>query len=207
MIPTPATEGLRARGLRGRLAFNCDLDLPPACCTVLTGPSGSGKSLLLRMLADLDPCAGEVFLGARSRVSVAGHAWRRWVGYVPAEAGWWDDNVAAHFAGCADAARTLMPAVGLAPQLLEAPVAQLSTGERQRMALLRAVVRQPRFLLLDEPTSALDADTVARVEAMLHRLKADGTGLLVVSHDAAQAARLADRRLYLTPGGLSELGP
>jgi ABC-type Mn2+/Zn2+ transport system ATPase subunit len=109
--------------------------------------------------------------------------------------------VAAHFDPPA-AARELLPAVGLRPELLDAPVAQLSTGERQRMALLRAITRQPRFLLLDEPTSALDADSVALVEALLQRLKSEGMGLLVVSHDPAQAQRLADRHLKLTPTGL-----
>jgi len=200
--PSPPPNGsLHARQLRGRLPGTFDLDLRAGECVVLTGPSGSGKSLLLRMLADLDPNTGEVHIGDQPRDSLPAAAWRRQVGYVPAEAGWWADTVAGHFDAPA-AVRALLPAVGLRPDLLDAAVAQLSTGERQRMALLRAVTRQPRFLLLDEPTSALDAASVALVEALLRRLQSEGMGLLVVSHDPAQAARLADRRLRLTPTGL-----
>ncbi|XAH21444.1 ABC transporter ATP-binding protein [Xylophilus sp. GW821-FHT01B05] len=197
----PATGTLHARQLRGRLPGSFDLDLHPGKCTVLTGPSGSGKSLLLRMLADLDPNTGDVRIGNQTRDSMPAAVWRRQVGYVPADAGWWADMVGAHF-DPPSAARELLPTVGLRPELLDAPVAQLSTGERQRMALLRAITRQPRFLLLDEPTSALDADSVALVEALLQRLRSEGMGLLVVSHDPAQAQRLADRHLKLTPTGL-----
>jgi ABC-type multidrug transport system ATPase subunit len=85
----------------------------------------------------------------------------------------------------------LLPAVCLAPALLDAPVARLSSGERQRLALLRAVLQRPRFLLLDEPTAALDPHSRDQVEALLQRLKGEGMGLLLVSHDPAQAARLA----------------
>jgi len=86
-------------------------------------------------------------------------------------------------------------------------VAQLSTGERQRLALLRAVVQRPRFLLLDEPTAALDAASREGVEQLLQALKAEGLGLLVVSHDAGQARRLADVHLQLDEHGLGEVQP
>jgi ABC-type iron transport system FetAB ATPase subunit len=194
---------LQAHQLRGAVNGPFDLVLGAGQCTVLTGPSGVGKSLLLRMLADLDPCQGEVSLDGRARGGMSGPAWRRLVTYVAAEPGWWADLVRDHFAGLA-AARALLPAFGLAERLLDQPVAQLSTGERQRMALVRAIARGPRFLLLDEPTSALDADTTLQVEAALARLKQQGLGLLVVTHHEAQAQRLQDRRLLLTRDGLRE---
>ncbi|SDI73523.1 ABC transporter ATP-binding protein [Pseudomonas panipatensis] len=195
---------LRVRQLRGALSGPFDLDLQPARCTVLSGPSGIGKSLLLRMLADLDPNQGEVSLAGVSRESMPASAWRRLVTYVAAESGWWADGVAEHFADV-EAARALLPAVSLAPALLDAPVARLSSGERQRLALLRAVLQRPRFLLLDEPTAALDPHSRDQVEALLQRLKGEGMGLLLVSHDPAQAARLGDCQLRMSADGLREV--
>ncbi|MBD9677701.1 ATP-binding cassette domain-containing protein [Pseudomonas sp. PDM18] len=195
---------LQARELRGAHSGPFDLDLPPGCCTVLSGPSGIGKSLLLRMLADLDPNQGRVSLAGISRESVPASSWRRLVTYLAAESGWWEDDVAAHFTDL-DAARPLLPQVNLDPALLHAQVLQLSTGERQRLALLRAVVQNPRFLLLDEPTAALDPASRDGVEQLLKRLQAQGTGLLLVSHDPEQARRLADARLQLDSQGLREV--
>ncbi|MDF3932456.1 ABC transporter ATP-binding protein [Pseudomonas citronellolis] len=195
---------LSARGLRGALSGPFDLDLDAGRCCVLSGPSGVGKSLLLRLLADLDPGVGRVSLAGVDRASLPASAWRRLVTYVAAESGWWEDDVAAHFADL-DAARPLLPLVNLDPALLQAQVAQLSTGERQRLALLRAVVQSPRFLLLDEPTAALDPASRERVEQLLHQLKTAGVGLLVVSHDPEQGRRLGDTRLRLDADGLREV--
>lgn len=197
---------LRARGLRGALSGPFDLDLEPGRCVVLSGPSGIGKSLLLRLLVDLDPGEGDVSLGKVRRDSLPASVWRRWVTYVAAESGWWEEGVAEHFADLA-AVRPLLPQVGLDPDLLGAQVAQLSTGERQRMALLRAIVQRPHFLLLDEPTAALDPASREQVEQLLLRLKGEGIGLLVVTHDAGQAQRLGDRRLHLDEQGLHEEQP
>ncbi|MDH0289058.1 ATP-binding cassette domain-containing protein [Pseudomonas sp. GD04087] len=207
MSPSPFPVGtLSARALRGALSGPFDLDLDPGHCTVLSGPSGIGKSLLLRMIADLDPNQGVVSLGGVSRESQPAHVWRRWVTYVPAESGWWEDDVAAHFAD-PDGARRLLPQVNLDPALLRAQVTQLSTGERQRLALVRALLQQPHFLLLDEPTAALDPDNREHVERLLLAAKAQGMGLLVVTHDAEQARRLGERQLHLDHDGLTELHP
>ena len=122
-------------------------------CLAVRGRSGSGKTLLLRALADLDPTVGEISLDGRARDEMSGPQWRASVGYLAADAGWWADRVGDHFedwpALRASAAALLLPgAIG------EAMVDAISTGERQRLALLRAVERAPRVLLLDEPTSA-----------------------------------------------------
>jgi ABC-type phosphate transport system ATPase subunit len=84
-------------------------------------------------------------------------------------------------------------------------VSQLSTGERQRMALLRALIRKPAVLLLDEPTSALDRASTLAVEALLAEHAAAGTGLVVVSHNEQQAERIATRRAQMTAGLLTEI--
>jgi ABC-type lipoprotein export system ATPase subunit len=96
-----------------------------------------------------------------------------------------------------------MMAIGLAADLIDAPVARLSTGERQRLALVRALIQAPRFLLLDEPTSALDTATTLTVEALLQEARAQGIGLLVVTHDPAQADRLGGERYDVGRTGLS----
>jgi ABC-type sulfate/molybdate transport systems ATPase subunit len=89
--------------------------------------------------------------------------------------------------------------------LFDAPLQRLSTGERQRLALLRALLRNPPVLLLDEPTGALDAASTALVEQELARRLADGLMLVLVTHDAQQAARLATRRFELQQGCLHAL--
>lgn len=203
-LPQIPLGPLQARELRGAHGGPFDLDLAPGRCTVLSGPSGIGKSLLLRMLADLDPNQGRVSLAGVSRESLPASTWRRLVTYVAAESGWWEDSVAAHFADL-DAVRPLLPQVNLDPTLLQAQVMQLSTGERQRLALLRTVVQKPRFLLLDEPTAALDPASRDGVEQLLGRLLTDGMGLLLVSHDGEQARRLGDVRLLLDQQGLHEV--
>jgi ABC-type iron transport system FetAB ATPase subunit len=163
-------------------------------CAVITGPSGSGKSLFLRMVADLDPNEGEVRLDGRERAQFRPPDWRRQVCYVAAEAGWWDAQVLAHFpAALRDAARAWAPRLGLGPELLDAEVARLSTGEKQRLALIRALVLEAPVLLLDEPTGALDQVSVGQVEAAIRDRLGHGVAVIMVTHDDALAQRLGDQ--------------
>ena len=167
------------------------LMLPAGAIGVLTGPSGSGKSLFARAVVDLDPNTGEIWWKGRARSAMPAPQWRRLVGYVPAESGWWAERVGAHFKA-PDAMRPMLEAVGLPADAMDWPVSRTSTGERQRLALLRALEAEPEVLFLDEPTSALDAETAARVEALLLERRRAGLTLMIITHDPAQASRLGD---------------
>lgn len=191
-------EGLTRPGIAP-----ADLHLADGECVALSGPSGAGKSLFLRAIVDLDPNQGRLTLDGEDRDHMPAPRWRRLVTYVPAESGWWSDTVADHFPD-PDAAVPLLAELGLPGEALGWPVTQLSTGERQRLALARALVTDPRVLCLDEPTSGLDPEAAARVEAILRRRLDDGAAILFVTHDQAQAGRLAGRRLTMEKGVLAE---
>lgn len=190
---------LTVRGLRTRAGGPADLDLAGGEIVGLRGPSGAGKSLLLRALADLDPTEGEVTLDGTPRAAIPAPEWRRRVAYVPAESGWWADRVGAHFSDGAE----LVEALGLERAALDWEVGRLSTGERQRLAIARALALEPRVWLLDEPTAALDAEAAERVEQLLRDGRDQGAAILMVTHDAGQARHLADRMLFMQAGRIS----
>ncbi|QSP96390.1 ATP-binding cassette domain-containing protein [Marinobacter salinisoli] len=161
----------------------------------LSGPSGSGKSRLLRAIADLDPHQGQVRLDDMEQGTVPGHRWRQRVMMVPADSQWWFEQVGEHF-------QPTLPqvpdALGFPADVLAWPVVRLSSGERQRLALLRALARKPAVLLLDEPTANLDEEMVERVEAWLKaEIRRRNIIVFWVAHDSAQILRVADRHYRL----------
>ena len=166
----------------------------------IMGPSGSGKTLLLRAIGDLDPVAGNIYLDDQERCACTGPEWRRRVGYVAAESAWWSERVADHFDNVDFA---LFEALGFGDRHLHRAVSDLSTGERQRLAILRALARRPQALLLDEPTAALDVDSAAKVERLIAEYR-DQTGCVViwVSHDRVQPRRVATAHLEIRAGAL-----
>jgi putative ABC transport system ATP-binding protein len=194
---------LLVKQLRSAFAGPFELGLGSGACAAITGPSGSGKSLFLRMIADLDPSEGEVWLNGRERASMPAPEWRRRTTYVSAESGWWADTVIEHFpAGTRSEIAALSARLGVRADLLDAPVAQLSTGEKQRLALVRALLPNPPVLLLDEPTGPLDEDSVKQVEALLQERMATGTSIVLVTHDPRQAERLGVQRYRMMAGHL-----
>jgi len=195
-------RGLRIVGLRSELAGPFDLAIERGAVAI-SGASGSGKSLFLRMLADLDPNEGEVWLDGERRSEMPAPAWRRLVAYSAAESGWWSESVADHFPGKAlDAARALAPRLALASHLLDGPVTRLSSGEKLRLALIRVLLLEPRVMLLDEPTGAVDQATALLVEQVLRQRMEIGTILVLATHDPAQPARLGARHLRMVAGRL-----
>jgi ABC-type iron transport system FetAB ATPase subunit len=173
-----------------------DLSVEPGECVAVVGRSGSGKSVLLRLIADLDPHQGEVRLDGRACSSHAAPQWRRQVVYQAAEPAWWADTARAHFPKTsAVEIEALLPVVGLDPVLLDSDITRLSTGERQRMALMRSLACEPRVLLLDEPTAALDQASTLMVESLLAARVAAGLSVIWVTHSREQALRVGHRVL------------
>lgn len=160
------------------------------------GQSGIGKSQFLRALADLTPHTGDVLLEGISQTKIRPDHWRKQVGYVPAESGWWADVVAQHFSE--PPPKAWLSSLSLAPELLDASVERLSTGERQRLALLRALVLHPKVLLLDEPTANLDQRNAQKlIELVKTYAQTEQAAVIWVSHDADERALLGNRSLEI----------
>ena len=169
-------------------------------CAALSGPSGSGKTLLLRAITDLDEADGEIWLDERPRSGMDAPNWRRQVMYLAAESHWWAGEVRDHAPAWQPGD---LAALGFEPAVLEWEVQRLSSGERQRLALARALAHGPLVLLLDEPTANLDPENTRRVEAMIAAYRATrGAAVIWVSHDREQAARVCDRHYDSVAGNL-----
>src|SRR5215475_6677140 len=117
-----------------RLHISVSFDLQDGECVALQGPSGVGKTLLLRSIADLDPNEGTVKLDGTLREAVPAPVWRKRVTYVAAEPGWWCDTVKEHFTDWDDAL-LLATRLGLPDNCGPWPIQRLSSGEKQRLAL------------------------------------------------------------------------
>lgn len=179
-----------------------DLSIAPGECVGLSGVSGSGKSLLLRAIADLDPHGGSLRLGDMYCQAVAAPFWRKRVAMLPAESSWWHDRVDAHFSDFSHVPATSLDKLGFDRSVGQWQISRLSTGEKQRLAILRLLANLPGALLLDEPTASLDAQSIALAEdLLLTYCRKQQVPVLWVSHDALQLARVADRQLCMDGKG------
>jgi molybdate transport system ATP-binding protein len=206
------TAGVEARfaGQVGTFAVDAEFSIAPSGITALSGPSGSGKTTLLRCIAGLSRLPGRLVVDGEvwqdERTFLATH--RRPIGVVFQE-----PSLLAHLSVRANldygARRAtgegigldeVVELLGLGP-LLTRSTTHLSGGERQRVALGRALLSQPRLLLMDEPLSSLDADSKAEILPYLERLhRTLSIPALYVSHDAAEIARLADQVVHIRGG-------
>jgi putative ABC transport system ATP-binding protein len=179
------------------------------------GPSGCGKSTLLHMLGCVEtPSSGTLLFDGHEVGSMSDSSRSllrlRQIGFVfqrffllPMLTAWENIELPLSEAGAPKAARRrrtsdLLDYVGLSSRADHRP-SQLSGGEMQRVAIARALANEPRLLLADEPTGELDRSTGEHVAALLDRVNADGTALVIVTHDDALADR-ARRVLTMADG-------
>lgn len=204
------TAAIAVRGLDvdlgGRPVLrDVDLTVRPGELFALLGPNGAGKTTILRSLLGL-------VMRRAGVLSVVGEpperAWRH-VGYVPQRHAFaWDFPISIEgvvmsgrtrlvgwlrWPGREDhrAVRDALSTVGLA-ELRDRPVGELSGGQRQRVLIARALATRPEVLLLDEPFTGVDVPTQEMLTELLSRLSAEGTTVLLTTHDLAQAMVIAD---------------
>jgi len=178
-----------------------DLQLKATEIMGLSGASGSGKSRLLRALADLDEHKGEIQLDDINQQSIAAHMWRQKVALLSAETSWWFDTVVEHFM-MKESAENLV-ALGFTEDSLHWNVSRLSSGEKQRFGLLRILQNQPDVLLLDEPTANLDKNNTRLFENyVMEYLRSHSACAVWVSHDHEQLQRISQREYKIENGAL-----
>ncbi len=195
-------EALKIPGLAA-----VDMTVASGDCVGLTGVSGSGKTRLLRSVADLDEHGGHVYIDDAEQSSMPAHEWRRRVSLLPAESVWWQDRVGQHFATLNNtgAEQRLFADFGFDADVLQWSVSRLSSGEKQRLAILRMLQNQPRVLLLDEPTANLDSGNRATGERLITGyIEKNRAAAIWVSHDESQLRRVCSRRYHVGQGRIEE---
>ena len=169
----------------------------------LSGASGAGKSLFLRAVADLIVHKGNAYLDDQKCSESNPVQWRKWVGFLPAESSWWMDKVGDHFS---KKNNPYLSSLNLPAECLDWDVSRCSTGEKQRLAIARLLVQQPKVLLLDEPTASLDPDNVALVESLIKSYANEfHVPVFWVSHDVLQIKRLSQREFKINNNEISEV--
>ena len=172
-------------------------------CVGLSGESGSGKSLLLRAVADLDEHRGEVSLDDVNVNDMSAPQWRKKVAMLPADSQWWFDTVGEHFE---QVDKALLDRLGFNEDTLRWIISRMSSGEKQRLALLRLLANKPSVLLLDEPTANLDKTNTLLFESIVQDyLKQHNACAIWVSHDLEQLKRVAALNFKLEAGKLVQL--
>jgi tungstate transport system ATP-binding protein len=203
-----ASYALRGLTILDRVSLRLGAGAP----TVLIGPNGSGKTTLLRLLMGLiEPSAGRRTWGGRAHVPPARRAivfqrpvmLRRSaaanIRYALSSAGVLRAQWPSHVAG-------LLGLVGL-PGMGERPARKLSGGEQQRLALARALARDPQVLFLDEPTASLDPAATKAVEDVIRAVVMRGIKVVMATHDLGEARRLAGEIVLLHHGRVIETAP
>jgi ATP-binding cassette, subfamily C, bacterial len=193
---------------------NLTIEIPANAITVIQGPSGAGKTTVLDLLVGLlRPQHGRVTIGADDLNTVDMLAWRKNIGYVPQELSLFHDNIRTNITLhdetiAEDAIRLSLSLAGLdtfidqLPNGIETDVgesgAKLSGGQRQRISLARALVTNPKLLILDEVTSALDPATEDEIVTNIAQLRGRYT-IIAITHRPAWT-RIADRLYELKNG-------
>ena len=204
-------EGLRYEAGGARLVDGVDLTLRGGGITVILGANGAGKSLLLRLLNGLIAPTSGTILWDGEPLSEAVRRRQAMVFQKPVllrrSAGAnVDFALAARGRKDPDRREALLRHVGLSDHA-RAPARRLSGGEQQRLALARALATDPDVLFLDEPTASLDPASTHRIEEIVAGYASSGRKAVFVTHDLAQARRLADDVVFLHAGRVAEHAP
>ncbi|MCW7754726.1 ATP-binding cassette domain-containing protein [Desulfobotulus sp. H1] len=174
-------------------------------CAGISGPSGAGKSILFRAFADIEVFSGTLMLDNVIHTDMSGPQWRRQVALMPAESQWWLHTAGEHFPGTFPEKETAF--MGFPPDVPSWEIHRLSSGEKQRLALLRILANEPKVLLLDEPTANLDAEGTKLMEKLIFDYqKRTRASLIWISHNPEQLQRVCHTLYYLANGILSHSG-
>ncbi|WP_341895447.1 amino acid ABC transporter ATP-binding protein [Ferrovibrio terrae] len=224
MSPSPILELVGLHKAYGSLSVlrGIDLRVWPGEMVCVIGPSGSGKSSMLRCCNRLEESTGgQVVVDGTdiTRADVDINTVRQRIGMV-----FQQFNLYPHLTALGNVTLALrkvlgkskaeadklgmaaLEQVGLVDKAGVHP-AQLSGGQAQRVGIARAIVLQPKLILFDEPTSALDPETVGEVLKVMRQLREAGMTMLVVTHEMAFARAAADRVIFMDGGVIVEQGP
>ncbi|WP_353218277.1 ATP-binding cassette domain-containing protein [Sandarakinorhabdus sp.] len=200
----------------GPLAVDAAFVVPPGQTLALVGPSGAGKTSLLKAIAGLVPATGRVQIGGALWLDERGAvpAWQRRAGLVMQGGGLFPhldalgNVMIAQAQRDAAAAQALLAAVQIGGAALRRQPAELSGGEQMRVALARALARDPAVLLLDEPFAAVDRPVRRALAALVAQVRAaSAVPMIIVTHDLEDAARIADTCAFIVAGTIVEQGP
>lgn len=162
-------------------------------CLGVSGKSGCGKTRLLRAIADMDEIEGSVCIDDLCRQDVSGADWRKQVALLPAESQWWFDTVVPHFS----TNNVDYSSLGFTEEVKVWSISRCSSGEKQRLSILRMLANKPQVLLLDEPTANLDAENSRKVEALIAAYLDQNNAVAIwVSHNYEQLERVASKRYF-----------
>ena len=219
MSVTLRTEGL-TKSFGGRTVVrNVDVDLASGEIVGLLGPNGAGKTTTFSMIVGLvGPDSGRVLLDGRNIADDPMYVRaRKGIGYLPQEASIFrgltvEQNILAILEtlplGRAERRarlQELLEELNLAP-LAKSKAYTLSGGERRRVEITRALVNQPKFMLLDEPFAGIDPIAVGEIQKIIFHLKARGIGVLVTDHNVRETLRITDRAYIIHDGAVFHSG-
>ena len=198
----------------------------PSRITAILGKSGSGKTTLLRLLNGLDsPVGGEVKFKGKNITKIPPIQLRRDIGMIFQVPSMFEGSVFENISagprlhathspadvpdeqGLEKKCRKFLDFVGLDVSLSDKDARTLSVGEKQRLAIARALANEPEVLLMDEPSSALDRVSMLAIEELVRKLRDEGMTLIMVTHNVGQARRLSDYVVVLDDGKLQSEGP
>jgi glutamate transport system ATP-binding protein len=221
VTPLVVVEGVHKRFGDVHALRGIDLTVDHGEVVVVIGPSGSGKSTLIRCINRLEtidegrilfhgeplPEEGRPLAKLRADIGMVFQSFNLFAHKTVL------DNVAlgpikarkVPKAAARERARALLERVGIADKEQRYP-AELSGGQQQRAAIARALAMEPKLMLFDEPTSALDPEMITEVLDVMRALAADGTTMIVVSHEMGFARSAANRVVFMDEGRIVETG-